>query len=282
MEKTKNIPQVSKIENFDYNNIVIFGHNTVNNQDIVFDLWNKYENDYKQILIQINKLRLIKSDDNNKVIFDVTNRDDIIERFSDIETYSLDIMQQYIKLQNNKITYTDRVLCPEKNQLKLNIHNLDYDPIVYDRNKNITTFDYVYSDLASYNIIFEVIAIMYNPVKGTLELDIRLRLMMENKFNKQLVREKIIDISNFIQDIEQSDSIHDSVIDDECEQDVHHDYSIQDANTEQDNNEQYNDEEDNDEQDNDDDENNNSDTSDYNNDSDIDDVINSIKKYYIS
>jgi hypothetical protein len=271
MEKTRNIPQVSKIENFNHKNIVIFGHNTINNQDIVFDLWNKYENDYKQILIQINKLKLIKSDDINKVIFDVSDRDNILEQISNIETYSLDIMQQYIKLQNKKITYTDRVLCPEKNQLKLNIHNLDYDPIVYDRNKNVATFDYIYSDTSSFNIIFEVIAIVYNPVKGTLELDMRLRLMMENKLNKQLIRQKIIDITNFIQDSEQSDSIHDSVINDEYEQDMY-DYNIRDTN-------------DGDVQDTDiNNDNNNSDTSDdnHNSDGDSDDVINSIKKHYVS
>ena len=200
--------RISKIENFKYQNIVTIKQKTAERRFLVLDLWEDTKDvdinkKYQQIFLQMNNVKILETPD-NKICFDLTCRKDIMEPMYNIENNVIAILKNYFMKINKKGTFkfcsiikkidnTDQGM-----MMAYSLKNSDYPINMYDSNKRLINDITLTNSNSTFNIIIELMNIIFDMKEGTIVIDTRLRLMMENKI--QPSRIKLTDIQNFIQE----------------------------------------------------------------------------------
>jgi hypothetical protein len=172
---------------------------------------------YKQIFLQLNNLkannqRTISSNNSNdsKIYFDVTNQYDIVACMTNIEDKTISILKEYLEKihKRGKFNFCSIIKnYKDKNNnesldLVVSVNNPDYNASFYDNNKmrvdyhntlsapssaSVSTprkYDIIKKSQSTFNIILELMHINFDMKEGTIVIDTRLRLVMENKNRK--------------------------------------------------------------------------------------------------
>jgi hypothetical protein len=208
---TKNI---SKIEKFNCNNIINLNQNVSDKRYLILDLWenikgNKSENTYNQIFLQINNLNVSNVNlSENRVYFDLTNNEEIIDAITAIELKLMSILKEYLSSKNKKGKFNFRSIIKDDRSihndgpgtvaLALNLSNQDYDVSFYDIAQRKTNKSIINKNNAMFNIILELMYINLDMNTGIIVADTRLRMCMETRI-------KISTVNLFIQDESKSD-----------------------------------------------------------------------------
>ena len=238
--------KIIKIEYFDYQNIVTLNQHVTGKRYLIFDLWedtrnsnnlnsnniknsnnvknfnnsivnNKYDQQYKQIFLQINDLKVLNIKE-GQVHFDLSKREDVIKSMFNIEEHILLILKKYLAKLDKKgnfnfcsvIKYDNPDNMSANNNmntnnvaLTLNLNNDDYDVGFYTREKQRTDMNILSRRDTSYNIIIEIMYIYFDMIKGVIVVDTRLRMVLENHVHP--IRLQINNPDNFIQDDKHSE-----------------------------------------------------------------------------
>ena len=191
--------KISKIETFNYQNIVTVKQIVENNRYLILDLWEDIRlndikilknNRYKQIFLQINDLMLTNYID-NIAYFDLTDRSDVIDAMSSIEHKLINILKNYLSSIKKKGRFTFRSIIKDdrgsidhsnKVVLELNLKNKDYDISFYDIMKNHSNSKIFNNKDSKFNVILEIMSINFDMIKGEIVSDTRLRIVMESAY----------------------------------------------------------------------------------------------------
>lgn len=198
---------IFKIDKFDINDIISIDQKVTDKRYLVFDLRTKNTNikESGQILIQINDLEIInKSYDT--IYFDITDKQVIENKLNSIEEKILAILRQYLKHHNKKgsFEFNSLIKSNENNQkiISFNLVNDDYPINCFDKNKTKISMDDLQQNTYC-NIVIEIMYMYLDMIKGSIVIDSRLRLIIENKIIQK--REQITNIDLFIED--ENDSV---------------------------------------------------------------------------
>src|SRR5579872_430462 len=155
--------KISKIDKFNCKNVVTLNAHVSNNRYLVLDLWENDNNEYKQIFLQINNLKVINFNE-SRVYFDLTNRSDVINAMFAIEDHMISILKVHlcklrIKHRAKDSTNFRSVIKNNKNTnahiLVLNLVNQDYNVNVFDSNKKQVDIHYFTKQNTTFNVILE-------------------------------------------------------------------------------------------------------------------------------
>jgi hypothetical protein len=207
--------RVALIENFNHNQIVTLNQNVSAKRYLILDLWenigkicgNDDNDNFKQIFLQINDLcvsRIV----NDRIYLDVTDRNDIIDPLIAIEDSVILILRDYLAKIHKKgkfnfcsimkeETETNTNNKQKKSFIVLNLTNPDYDPGIFNYEKNKSSHQILRNKNSTFNVIAEFMNINFDMKEGTIIIDTRLRLVCENKISPQRV--KLFDVNHFIE-----------------------------------------------------------------------------------
>lgn len=222
--------KISKIEKFNYQNIVTLNQSVADKRFLILDLWedirsntpnaqktsrNADQNRYNQIFLQINDLHVLNFSD-GKVYFDLTDRDDVIDAITSIEVKIMSVLKNYLasihkkgKFNFRSVIKDDRGANDQGNiVLALNLSNQDYEAIFYDIAKKRSNCSLINKQDAAFNVILELMYINFDMKKGEIVADTRLRMCMETRI-------RLTDVDMFIQDEKKSSDNHSDTRSDE-------------------------------------------------------------------
>lgn len=216
--------KISKIEKFNYQNIVTLNQSVADKRFLILDLWEDIrsgtaftskktthtadQNRYNQIFLQINDLRVLNFSD-GKVYFDLTDRDDVVDAITSIEEKIMVILKNYLASIHKKGKFNFRSAIKDDRGdneqgniiLALNLSNQDYEVTFYDIAKKRSNCSLVNKQGATFNIILELMYINFDMKKGEIVADTRMRMCMETRI-------KMMDVNMFIQDEKKYDNNH--------------------------------------------------------------------------
>jgi hypothetical protein len=191
---------ISKIESFNYNNITTLKQNVVDKQYLILDLWESVDrNNHRQIFLQLNDVKVLNRT-NDIILFDITDRNDIIQPLINIENTVLSILKTYLARINKhgKFNFSSSI---KENKLdnttilSLNLNNSDYPINIYNNLKQHSNVN-IFNNNSSFNIILEVMSIQFDMYKGLIVMDTRFRLAIENILLPKRI--KITNVGNFL------------------------------------------------------------------------------------
>ena len=191
---------ISKIELFKYNNIATLKQNVINKQYLLLDLWETLSNNnYQQIFLQLNNVRVINIT-NDKIYFDITNRNDIIQSMINIENKIIYILKNYLARINKHGKFNFKSIIKEnttdnKTLLELNLNNNDYPINIYNNAKQKTDLS-IFNTNATFNIILELMYIRFDMCKGMIIIDTCFRLAVENTILPRRIQ--ITNVNSFL------------------------------------------------------------------------------------
>jgi hypothetical protein len=207
--------KISKIEKFDPSNIITLNQQVIDKRYLILDLWDKINDQVNQVFLQINNLNVLSLETirnkNDAILFHVADRSDIIESMTKIENHILDILKRYLAKINKKGKFN---FCSIINQnvMRFNSNNSDYNMTIFDHDKKrITDLMFLINSnqhfgKSTFNIIFELMNIRLDMISGSISIDSRLRLIIENM--KIPERIKLTDADVFIMDENQNYKNH--------------------------------------------------------------------------
>jgi len=203
------------IENFNHNQIVTLNQNVSAKRYLILDLWenigkicgNDENENFKQIFLQINDLcvsRIV----NDRIYFDVTDRNDIIDPLIAIEDSVILILRDYLAKIHKKGKFNFCSIMKEETEtntnnkrkktfIVLNLTNPDYNPGIFNSEKNKSSHQILRNKNSTFNVIAEFMNINFDMKEGTIIIDTRLRIVCENKISPQRV--KLFDVKHFIE-----------------------------------------------------------------------------------
>jgi hypothetical protein len=207
--------KISKIENFNYQNIVTLNQSVADKRFLMLDLWEDIRtgasnipqhnhNRYNQIFLQINDLHVLNFSE-GRVFFDLTDRADVIDAITSIETKIISLLKNYLASIHKKGKFSFRSVIKDdrgdKKQgnvvLALNLSNQDYEVSFYDIAKKRSNCSLINKQYARFNIILELMYINFDMKKGEIVADTRMRMCMETRI-------RMMDVDLFIQDEKKS------------------------------------------------------------------------------
>ena len=213
--------KISKIENFNYQNIVTLNQSVADKRFLMLDLWEDIRtgasnipshnhNRYNQIFLQINDLHVLNFSE-GRVFFDLTDRADVIDAITSIETKIISLLKNYLASIHKKGKFSFRSVIKDdrgdKKQgnvvLALNLSNQDYEVSFYDIAKKRSNCSLINKQYARFNIILELMYINFDMKKGEIVADTRMRMCMET-------RVRMMDVDLFIQDEKKSSDTNQS------------------------------------------------------------------------
>lgn len=198
---------VTKIEKFNYDSVITLNQQVTEKRYLTFDLWEECQSTYNQILLQINNLYVLNIV-NGTIYFDLTDRQDVIDSMSNIENHLIKILKNYLAKINKRGNFSfasviklDSVNNQSKPALALNIMNDDYDINFYDHTKTKVDSKILRNQQtkSSFNIIIEIMYIHLDMIKGSIVVDTRLRMVMENRKIIKPQRSRITEVDDFIE-----------------------------------------------------------------------------------
>jgi hypothetical protein len=224
--------QVRKIGDIDITNFVTINQHVTENRYLTLDLWEHEQNDsndiYKQILVQIDNLS-VKGIRDMRILFDITNRNDVIDKVTMIETKAIEILKNYLAMihKRGKFQFNSFIKEEEINKhikgneqiersLCFGLTNADYPLRVYNRNKIEMDINILKQSKSTFSIVIELMNIQLDMVDGGIIIDTRIRGIMETPI-KQPMRTKLTESCMFIE----PDSQPQIVLDKRVEPDSH-------------------------------------------------------------
>ena len=192
---------ISNIELFNYNSITTLKQNVINKQYLILDLWETLrDNDYRQIFLQLNNVRVLNRA-NDRILFDITGRNDIIQSMINIENKIISILKNYLARISKHGRFNFKSIIKDnidnKTVLILNLNNSDYPINIYDNSKQKTNIS-IFNTNTTFNIILELMYIQLDMVNGMIMIDTRFRLALEN--TNLPTRIQITNVDSFLVD----------------------------------------------------------------------------------
>lgn len=202
------IKRVSKIENFNYRNIVTLNQKTADKKYLILDIWENIKDDqgdkYQQIFLQINNMKIL-SISKERIYFDMTDRQDVISAMIRIEDSILQVLKDYLSKNNKRgrfnfcsIIKDNKKDATNKYVMTFSLNNNDYPISIYNSDNNKMNMSFLEKSNNKFNIIMELMYINFDMISGTIVIDTRLRLMIENKI--KMKRIQLMDAKDFISD----------------------------------------------------------------------------------
>jgi len=196
--------KVTKIEQFN-NKLVTLTQKTAQNKYLILDIWEDnndtvHKDRYKQVLLQINNLKIHNISD-NRIYFDITDRQDVINSITKIEDNTIELLKSFLLKINKKGKFNFLSVVKMNNSktlMVLDLNNEDYSIKIFDHDKKIRDISFMSNNTNSFNIIIELMSINFDMFTGNIVIDTRLRMVMSNPPN--IVRSHLTDPDLFIKD----------------------------------------------------------------------------------
>jgi len=196
---TMNVKKVELLHEADFKKIVSLNRNVESSRYLILDIWNNpIDGKYQQILLQLNDIKIFGIRE-NRISFDLTDHPEYIQNIVHLENKCIEILKRYLHQINRKGKFNFMSLMKsevsEENKKNTNtVHILtlstnpsDYAPSLFDSVKTKVCMSYFngMQKNNTVNMIVEPYAIQLDWETSDIVIDIRLRLVIENKITLQ-------------------------------------------------------------------------------------------------